>query len=702
VSETAKSQLLRQQLLDAEQLARRGQFAAAARLCHSILAVDGRQPGALQILGMALAQSGDLDGAEAALGRLVAVNPRNADVHSNLGNIALLRKDAAGAEQSYRKALDLLPNHAEYHFNLALALKAQDRLMESLASLNKAVAIKPDYAAALAQSGVVLMGLDNLGAAVDAFARAIALRGDQFEAHYNLGLTYYRLDRLEDAKLSLARAAALNDRKPEVFLALGRTLHRLQQRELATSTLARAAALQPDNAEAHGLLAEVFLEDGWTKAALDEIGKAIKLRPNNEEHHITHGRILAELNRLEEAEAANKRAVELAPDSLPALSALGRSHMSVGRMAEARAVFERARAFHVDDVHPYLDMARVEQFKPGDPRLGQLESFLPIEEALNAADRSALHFTLGRAYDELGAFDRAFHHFAAGNAAQRQGLPDTENEDRLWFERTMQVYDKDFFRDRQRTGSPSHVPIFVLGMPRSGTTLIEQIISSHPQVSGAGEVQDLENATKVLISRHKFGKPMPELARELTPEHFFELGEIYVERLRRRAPDSERITDKLLGNYNRIGLIRLALPNAKIVHCKRNPLDNCVSIYTNHFVESLEHANDLKRLGRYYRRYDALMAHWRDVLPGSFLDVQYEDTVRDVEAVARRVIAWCDLRWDPRCLDFQKNQRRVATLSIVQVRQPVYTSSVERWRNYEKYLGPLRQELGDLAPGPPG
>jgi hypothetical protein len=244
------------------------------------------------------------------------------------------------------------------------------------------------------------------------------------------------------------------------------------------------------------------------------------------------------------------------------------------------------------------------------------------------------------------------------------------------------------------------VPILVLGMPRSGTTLIEQIISSHPDVGGAGEVQDLENATKILVHRHKLANPMPELARELSPAQLTELGETYVERLRRRAPQSKRITDKLLGNYNRIGLIHLVLPNAVIVHCRRNPVDNCVSIYTNHFAERLEHANDLGRLGRYYRRYHALMAHWRAVLPGRFLDVAYEDTVRDVEAAARRVLEWCGLTWDPRCLDFQKNARRVATLSITQVRQPVYTSSVDRWRNYEKHLGPLLQELGELAPGP--
>jgi len=686
------------QLRQAEQLLRGGQFAAAAETCRMVLAYAPKAASALQMLSMALAQSGDLAGAEDAIRHLLKINPRAAGAHSTLGNIAMLRREPKAAEDAYRAALALAPEHAETYFNLALALKAQDKMVDSLAALNKASDLKPSYDDAITQSGVVLMAMNNLVAAVDAFRRSIALRDGQFEAHYNLGMALYRLDRLEEAKLSLARAASLNDRSPEAFLALGRTLNQLRERTLATSALARAAALAPDNAEAHGLLAIVFLEDGWTKAALDEIGKAIALAPKNELYHITHGRILADLNKLEEAEISYRRAVEIAPDSIETLGALGRHYLSVGRMADARTVFEKALALHSDDIHPHLDIARVEKFKIGDPRLGPLESFVATQEWLGARDRAALHFTLGRAYDEIGDYSKAFHHFEIANAAQREHQPDTEAADAAWFESTRKVFSRDFFTARAGSGAGSLVPIFVLGMPRSGTTLIEQIISSHPAVCGAGEVQDLEIATKIVRHRHKLAADMPEGVRDFTLEQLRELGDTYVGRLRERAPSGERVTDKLLGNYNRIGLIHVALPNAVIIHCKRNPIDNCVSIYTNHFVDALEHANDLARLGRYYRRYHALMAHWREALPGRFLDVQYEDTVTNIEAMARKVIAWCGLPWDSACLEFQKNVRRVATLSITQVRQPVYTSSVERWRHYEKHLGPLLEALGNLAP----
>ena len=689
---------LQARLQEAERLLRSGQFAAAETICRAILAEAPQLAPALQILGLSLAQLGDHEGAERAFCEYIVIKPNSASVHTNLGNLCLLRENAVGAERCYRTALAITPGHPEALFNLGLALKAQTRLAKSLVALNEAIRLRPSYVDALVQSGVVRLAMDDPNAALAAFDRALALSDGHFEAYRNRGLALIRLERFEDAKLSLAHAAALNGNDHEVFLALGESLRRLRERPLATSALARAAALKPDSAEAHGALALVFFEDGWTNAAIDEINKAIALDPENPKHHTTNARILADLNRLEDAARANERAVELAPASLEALTALGGSHLSIGRADEAREVFERAFALHGGEVRSHLNLARIGKFKPDDTRLAGLEAFLSKESELAATDRIGLHFSLGRAYDDLSEFDHAFEHFRTANALQGRDRMADEEDDVAWYERVKEVYSGDFLDARRSAGSSSNVPIFVLGMPRSGSTLVEQIISSHPDVRGAGEVQDFEIATKILVNNRKFTAPMPELARELSHEALSELGDIYTERLLDRAPGSPHITDKLLGNYNRIGLIRLALPNAVIVHCMRNPIDCCLSIYTNSFAEPLEHANDLARLGRHYRRYHALMAHWRAVLPeGAILDVSYADTVRDLEGAARRIIAHCGLAWDPRCLDFQNNRRHVRTISITQVRQPIYTSSVGRWRNYEKHLQPLLTALGDLA-----
>jgi tetratricopeptide (TPR) repeat protein len=667
-----------------------------------VLAQNDRALPALQILGLALAQRGQHDSAEAAFRQFIAINPNAPSVHTNLGNLRHLKGDETGAEAHYRKAIALQSANPQTHFNLALALKGQGRLEDSLAALKTALAHKPDYVDALVQSGVVLLALGSADAALAMLDKALALNNEHFEAHFNRGLALVRLERLADAKLGLAHAAALNENDHRVFLALGKVLVQLQEHELATSSLARAAALKPDDAETHVALTSVFLADGWTMAALDEADKALALTPDSPEALMAKGRVLADLNRLDESIAVYQRAAALAPESTRPLAVLGTAYLARGLTAEARDAFQKAQALEPSNARAFLNLARTDRFKPDDPRFAELEAFLADEERLSPNDRIELHFAAGRIYDDLEQFDRAFTHFDAANALQKQNNPHREEDSIAAQERFTTVFTKPFIEQRSASGSSSRVPIFVLGMPRSGTTLCEQIISSHPAVAAAGEVLDFDIALKILANRHKLKSPVLDMVQDLTPGQFREIGDIYAERLVQRAPGGQHVTDKLPGNYNRVGLIHLALPNARIVHCMRVHADCCVSIYTNHFAEHLEHANDLAQLGRFYRRYHALMAHWREVLPqGTFLDVPYEDTVRDLETAARRIIAYCGLEWDPRCLDFQNNRRQVLTLSITQVRRPIYTSSVARWRNYESHLKPLLDALGDLAPGNP-
>lgn len=695
-----RAAFLRARLQQAEQNLRSGKLDQAENLCRAILQEDSSALPALQMLGLALAQKKQFDAAEEIFQRFLAINPNSASVLSNLGNLRHLKGDETGAESYYRKSIALQGANPQTHFNLALALKAQGKLEDSLAALKEALKRKPDYVDAMVQSGVVLLAMKRPAEAIESLDRALSLRADHFEALFNKGLALVSLESYEEAKRCLARAAALNQNDHRVFLALGKTLKLLQENELATSSLARAAALKPDDAETHVALAGVFLADGWTMAALDEADKALALAPDSEEALMMKGRVLAELNRLDESIALQKRATEVAPESIRAQLVLGTAYLARGLTDEARTVFEKARQMEPSNARAFLNILRTDRIKPGDPRLAEMEAFLADEEKLAVGDRIELHFAAGRIYDDLKDYDHAFSHFEKANALQMRANPTQEKTQVAAFERTIQTFTKSFIEKRRNQGSSSRVPIFVLGMPRSGTTLSEQIISSHPDVVGAGEVLDFEIALKILANRRKFTAPVMELVDKLSPDDFREIGDTYAQRLIQRAPGGAHVTDKLPGNYNRLGLIHLALPHARIIHCKRDPVDCCLSIYSNHFAEHLEHANDLAKLGRFYRRYHALMEHWRNVLPeGTFLDVQYEDTVRDLETAARRIIAYCGLEWDPRCLDFQKNQRQVVTLSITQVRQPIYTSSVERWRNYEKHLTPLLEALGDLAPG---
>jgi Sulfotransferase family len=272
-----------------------------------------------------------------------------------------------------------------------------------------------------------------------------------------------------------------------------------------------------------------------------------------------------------------------------------------------------------------------------------------------------------------------------------------------FFDRIEAVFTPALTRDKKGLGESSSRPIFVIGMPRSGTTLVEQILASHPAVHGAGELSALDTVVQSVRGPGNTPTAFPEFVTAADGPALRRIGLSYLAELQRIAPDGERVTDKMPSNYYYAGLIHLALPNAKIIHCVRDPVDTCVSCYSKLFSGAQIHTYDLAELGRYYRRYERLMAHWRRVLPkGRILDVRYEDVVADLEGQARRILAYCALPWDDRCLAFHRTERPVRTASATQVRRPIYNTAVGRWRAYADDLGPLLAALGiDLKTGSP-
>jgi hypothetical protein len=282
----------------------------------------------------------------------------------------------------------------------------------------------------------------------------------------------------------------------------------------------------------------------------------------------------------------------------------------------------------------------------------------------------------------------------AGNALKRSQIDYDEVAMLSEIDRTQQVFTSEFIRASAGAGAPSPKPVFIIGMPRSGTTLVEQILASHPDVRGAGELTLFERAMGEVRLAMPEAPAYPEMALQMSGKHFRELGERYLAGIAQLAPAASHVTDKMPTNFLFAGLIHLALPHATIIHTVRDPVDTCISCFSRLFTEVNFQTYDLAELGRYYRHYQALMAHWHSVLPaGRILEVNYEDTVTDLEGAARRILGHCGLPWDPRCLDFHLTERVVRTASATQVRQPIYRSSVGRWRAYEPLLGPLLAEL---------
>jgi len=310
-----------------------------------------------------------------------------------------------------------------------------------------------------------------------------------------------------------------------------------------------------------------------------------------------------------------------------------------------------------------------------------------------------LHFALGKAYLDAGDNERSFTHFAEGNRMKRATITYDPDAIEQWMKAIAQQHTRTLFEELKGAGEPSEIPIFVVGMARSGTTLMEQILASHPQIHGAGELPYMDMIVRQIQGSDGQNQPYPEFVALLQSDQLKQMGRLYLTKITPLADNASRIVDKSPSNLFYAGLIHLVLPGARIIHVHRDPVDTCLSCYTRLFVRwQQSFSYDLAELGRFCRNYEALAEHWRHLLPpSSLLDIEYEKLVEDLEAHARRLIAFCGLPWDDACLRFYETERPVLTASMNQVRRPIYKSSIGRWKRYSPYLGPLLEALGPFT-----
>ena len=454
--------------------------------------------------------------------------------------------------------------------------------------------------------------------------------------------------------------------------------------------------LEPNFAEVHNNRGLALAELDRPEEAVASYAQAVAIKPDNPETLCNWGIALAQIERWDEAEAIFRRAIATHPGFAGAYNNLGLILKERGRMAEARSAVEEAIRLSPKDASYYDNLAAMRSFTAGDDYITALENLAAEAASLSAVNRMHLHFALAKVNEQLGNSEDAFRQLLAANTLKRQQIAYDEAATLAQMSRTGELFTREFIEAREGAGVRSPAPVFIIGMPRSGTTLIEQILASHPQIFAAGELTLLEQITDAVGRTTPRSLLFPHFVPDMSARQFRELGSRYIEKLLPRAPGALRIVDKMPANFLYAGLIHLALPDAVIIHAVRDPVDTCVSCFSVHFTKGQPHTYDLSELGRYHRRYHQLMAHWHAVLPpGRIMDVRYEELVDDLEGVARRIIARCGLSWDPRCLAFHRNRRPVRTASATQVRQPVYRSSVGRWRRYQNFLGPL---FAALAP----
>jgi tetratricopeptide (TPR) repeat protein len=514
-------------------------------------------------------------------------------------------------------------------------------------------------------------------------------RNPQFaQAHFDTGNALLELKRHEEALASYDRALAI---QPDLVQALSNrsnALFELKRHEEALASCDRALAIQPAFAQALSNRGNALFNLTRYEEALASYDRALAIQPDFARVLSNRGNALFELKRHEEALASHDQALAIQPDFAEAHHGRATLLSTFGRIKEAQHVLEKAIELAPRKALFYNSLAFSKRFVDGDPHLTLVEALARDMESLPEEDQIYLHFVMGKVYADLGQHERSFSHLIEGNALKRKQIVYDEAAALAQVERMRQLFTAEAMRKGRGFGDRSTVPVFIIGMPRSGTTLVEQILASHPKIYGAGELDDfqivLANLRGSVRSRGGFGA-----------EDLRQIGARYLERVRAIAPAAERITDKMPGNYLYAGLIHLALPNARIIHIRRDPLDTCLSCFSLLFTRNLlPFTYDLTELGRYYRAYATLMEHWREVLPlEQMLEVHYEELVANFEPLVRRIVAYCGLEWDDACLEFNKTQRPVRTASVVQVREPIYRSSIRRWRPYEGMLRPLIKAL---------
>ena len=606
--------------------------------------------------------------------------------------------DLAEADRLYRAALAAEPGRAEVLRYLGFLEQERGRFPEAKALLEAALRARPDDAQAWARLGAVLSVLGAPEAAIGAYDRALQLEPGAVEALNGRGNALMRTGRLEPALESYDRALERDPANVPALANRGVALRDLGRAAEALESYGRALRLRPDHVFTHNNRGVALMDLGRPAEALAAFERALELKPDYADAWNNRGKALAEgsdplegQGRAADALASFDRAVALNPGQAEALDNKGVVLVELGRAEEAAAAFEQAIRIAPRAARYYYHLTQARRLQPSDPHLAAMRALARDAERLSLADRIEVDFALGEALDGLGDPAAAFERFIEGNRLRRSQIPYDEAAALQELDQVRRAFTAERIARFAGMGDPTPAPVFVVGMPRSGTTLIEQILASRPGVHAAGE-------TAAFPDLMAFRGLEPGRIRGVTAKALGELGGHYAARLAMAAPEAIRVIDKRPDNFRRLGLIHLALPNARIIAVRRDPLDTCVSCFTKLFGAGAPYSFDLGELGRYHRAYDRLMAHWREALPPSALiEVVYEDLIADPQTQIARILGHVGLEAPGGAPDFHRTERRIRTASALQARRPLYGASVGRWRRYEPFLAPLIEALGEMA-----
>ncbi len=645
-------------------------------------------------------RAGRLGEAEAGYRQVLATEPDNPDALHFLGLVAYQSGRPSEAVPLIRQAITGRPNPI-YWYNLGHAHFALEEYAAAEEAFRQAVALAPMHAEALFHLGRLHRARNDIRGAIEYYRRAVAAKPNFTDAHVNLGMMLVDVGDVKEAIGHLEQAHRLRPDDPAIIVDLGIARARSSASQ-AIADFQRALALRPGHIDAMANLAKVLSSIARHDEAIELFETALAQQPDKTDFRIAYAEALTERNRLKDAVTQLEKVLAAKPESAAAHINLASIYRRFGRFDEAYGHYVKARDLDSTNCEALIGI------------LNHLKSQMPADEVVRLARladdpelpsgrRRELHFALSEYEETRGDHDAAFFHMDTGNALRRMELepvsgPYDPAKEAARVDRIIRAFDSDHFNRVASFGSASELPIFVVGMPRSGTTLCEQILASHSEVFGAGELPDIELIVHDLGNRDSADVAAGDdslLASRLTADEYRTIADRHLARLHKLGPDAARVVDKMPMNYYHVGFIATLFAGAKIIHCRRDPMDIGLSCYSKDFARVPIWASGLQSIGHVYRQYDRLMSHWRRVLPIQMLELDYESVVANLEASSRRLIDYCGLEWQDSCLEFHRTDRRVKTASLEQVRKPIYQSSVGRWRKFERHLVPLRAALDE-------
>ena len=643
-----------------------------------------------------LQQTGYIAEAEKTYQEILHDIPDNPDCIHFLGLLFFQRGELDKAENNYKRSIDLAKNPT-YLNNYALLAHHRKEYKKAVNLLLESIKLKPNNAEAWYNLGCIYSETGDLNNAEESYLNVIKYNDKHIKALFNLVCVQEKQEKKEDLKKTITMIMAFQPNSPEQYYSLAIAITRLNIKDshkLAVNYLREAISKNPNSIEAYRALATLHVERNRLEKAKEVYEKIIKKEPNFQQLNLEYGNCLVKAGEIDKSAKIFNKILKNDENNLAALNGIADGQRLRGNFIEAKKIFEDILKKDVDNITAYIGLANCEKFTDKN------DTFLKKMKILvDQKTTSAGYFALGKIYDDLKSYDNAIDNYRKGNALKNQRIRFDKEKHIAQIDLIIDTFNKKFIEKLQLSSNSSEQPIFILGAPRSGTTLVEQIISSHSRVFGAGELQYIGNIATG--SHQNEYMSFPNRFRNNQDQDMLFVksdAEYYLNKIKNNIIDKDiiRVTDKMPANFLFLGYIFSMFPNCKIINTQRNPIDTCLSIFFQNFYSGHMYAFDFNNLIVWYKQYIRLMKHWNSIFAEKVYTVHYDKIVTDTENSIRNIISYCNLEWEDECLSFYNSKRVINTASNWQVKQPIYKTSNQKWKNYEKFIPELIDGLSEF------